>query len=383
MYRLPIVAVLLLIACPLLAQSVEERLARLEAEVVRLSAENQELRKQLGLAVQAAPKAEVVVKPSGRETQVQIGGIVQAQAESGDRLDTRFSDDNDRIFLRRLRLSTNGRFAEHFDFRVESEFAGSLGNSTGMRAQLTDAYVTWNRHPFAQVRVGQFKTPYGHEQLMSDPRLTTPERSLGSDRITMGRQLGIQLAGDLAQRKINYAIGAFNGNGTNASFNDDEGFLVAGRVSRTLWSRETAASKGSWTAGLNAFTSDDRAVSVAPELGFAANTFAGSRAGWGVDSQVVAGRAEFAAEMLRATFDPTSGRERDLESWSVLGGWMFHPRVQGVVRVDAFDAPLADTRTLTLGTNYFIKGNDLKLQFYYLRSDDGEGRVIARLQTVF
>ena len=381
----------LLIASPLPAQTVEERLARLEQEVLRLSAENVALRQQLDASMKpaasapAAPvaKSEVVVHPSGKEAQVQIGGLIQAQGESGDRVDARFSDDNDRIYLRRLRLSTNGRFAEDFDFRVESEFAGSLSAAAGLRGQLTDAYLNWTRHPMAQVRAGQFKAPFGYEQLASDARLGTPERSLGSDRITVGRQLGVMMYGDLAGKRASYSIGAFNGTGTNTSANDDEGFLTAARFAATLWSRGKGDTQSSWTAGVNGLRSEDRAVSVAPELQFAANTFAGRRTAWGVDSQLHAGRAELAGELLRGRYAPATGGARDLRSWWLLAGWMFHPRVQGVVRYEDFDAPLTETKTLTVGTSYFIRGNDLKLQLFYLRSDDDRGRVIARVQTVF
>src|SRR5688572_1341614 len=137
------------------------------------------------------------VKPAGKEPTLTIGGLLQVQAEFGDRGDTRFGNDNDRFYLRRARINATGKFLEEFDFRLEGDFGGTLANTSALRAQLTDGFINWNRHPEANIRMGQFKTPFGFEQLFSDPRLITIERSLVNDRLTLSRQLGVQVGGDL------------------------------------------------------------------------------------------------------------------------------------------------------------------------------------------
>ena len=205
---------ILLLAPALFGQSVEERLAKLEQEVRELRAENAELRKQLPPAppvvVPAAPPKAAApdVKPVGKESKLQLGGFLQVQAESGDRVDTRFADENDRVFLRRARFAVQGSFPEDFDFKAELEAGGGLGTASGVRAQAADAYIQWSRHKFAQIRAGQFKTPYGYEQIFSDTKTLTVERTLASDRIALGRGLGVQLQGDAGP--WSYAVGAFN-----------------------------------------------------------------------------------------------------------------------------------------------------------------------------
>jgi phosphate-selective porin OprO/OprP len=364
--------VFLLLAAPAFSQSVEERLAKLEQEVRELRAENAELRAQFN-----TPPVQQDVKPVGKESKMLIGGFLHAQAESGGRVDTRFGDDNDRVFLRRARVNVQGSFAEEFDFKAEMDLAGGLGTASAVRAQATDVYAQWSKHPFAQIRVGQFKTPYGHEQLYSDTKVLTVERTLGTDRIGIGRQQGVQLGGEIGG--LSYSVGAFNGNGTNVTFNDDEGFLTAGRVSGSPWK----SARAQWTIGANAYTSHDRNASVAPELGFANNTFAGHRRAWGVDSQLTAGRLEVWGEMLRARFDPETGATRDLHSWYLAGAWSLTPKLQAVAMVDTLDGPFDNLKTWTLGANYFIKGHDLKLQLNLMRAEDETTRVLARLQTMF
>ena len=365
----------LLAAAPAFSQTVEERLAKLEQEVRELRAENAELRAQFG--VPSASAAQQDVKPAGKESRMLIGGFLHAQAESGGRVDSRFGDDNDRVFLRRARVNVQGSFAEELEFKAEMDLAGGLGSVSAIRAQATDVYAQWSKYPHAQIRVGQFKTPYGHEQLYSDTKVLTVERTLGTDRIGIGRQLGVQLGGEIGN--VSYSVGAFNGNGINVTVNDDEGFLTAGRVTSTLWKTD----RTQWTVGANGYTSDDTSAPVAPELGFNNNTFAGHRQAWGVDTQLTAGPLEVWGEILRARFDPATGATRDLNSWYLAGAWSLTPKLQAVAMLDTLDGPAGNLKTWTLGANYFIKGHDLKLQLNLMRSEDETTRVLARLQTMF
>ena len=381
--RIVIVA-LLLTTTPLFGQSIEERLTRLEQEMRELRAENVELRRQLAgqatvppAPAPPAPPAEAVVRPAGKEPRLTVGGYLQAQGEAGDRVDTRF-DANDRMYVRRARIAAQGGFTENVDFKAEVDLSGSLGSTANMRAQGTDIFVHWKRYPAAQVRVGQFKTPYSFEQLQSDTVLTTPERGLGVDRISVGRQLGVQLSGDLAGKRLAYAVGAFNGNGINVSANDDDEFLLAARLGATLFER----GKLKWSGAVNGYRSEDRSAAAPPEAGLANNVFSGTRQAWGVDTQLVTERAEILAEYLTARYEPDAAFDRDLSALSVIGGWRFTPKWQGVLRYETYDAVTTDTDVWTGGANYFLKGNDLKLQLHLMHSEAGD-RVLARVQTIF
>ena len=261
-------------------------------------------------------------KPAGKEPTLSIGGLLQVQAEAGDKGDARFTNDNDRFYLRRARLNATGKFLEEFDFRIEGEFTGTLASTTALRAQLTDAYVTWNRHPEASVRFGQFKTPFGFEQLYGDPRLYTLERSLANDRLTLSRQDGVQVGGDLWEKRFSYAVGAFNGNGANNNFNDDDRFLTAGRISGVPWQGKLGGKRGSWGIGGDFYQSDDSNVSPGSEFGFDSGIFAGKRHGYGFDSQLQWGPVELWAEVLHTIWEPDSGRPliiaaSNLQRWIV------------------------------------------------------------------
>jgi phosphate-selective porin len=344
-----------------------------------------------------------VIKPAGKEPTISIGGLLQVQAEAGDKGDSRFNGDNDRFYLRRARLNATGKFLEEFDFRLEGEFAGTLSNTSGLRAQLTDAYVTWNRYPGASVRFGQFKTPYGFEQLYSDPRLFALERSLVNDRLTLSRQLGVQAGGDFLEKCLTYAVGAFNGNGVNNNFNDDDRFLVAGRLSGIPWQGKVLNRRGSWSLGGNAYSSDDTNISPGSEFGFDSTPatpdrdgiFSGKRVGYGLDTQIQWGPVDLWVEALQTKWEPDSRRPlRRIESkgWYAQGSVFVIPdKLQAVAKHETFDPrdelPNDRTETDTVGLNWMLKGHDLKLGLDYLRTriegQDNQDKVLARFQVIF
>lgn len=352
---------------------------------------------------QAQTAAEPVVKPAGKEVFLTLGGLLQVQGEEGDRGDARWSSGDSRFYLRRARLNAAGGFLEDFDFRLEMDFAGSLANTTGLRAQLADGYVNWHRYAAASVRAGQFKTPFGFEQLYSDPRLLTVERSLANDRLTLNRQLGVQLGGDLLDKRLSYAVGAFNGNGANNNFNDNNKLDGVGRVAVIPWRGQLGGGAASWSVGADGFTAQDSAVTLSSDLGIDSTPatpdkdgiFAGKRRGFGVDTQLVAGRFELWAEVLRTRFEPANNVPKP--SFQAGGGYVqasfyvIPQKLQIVAKQETFD-PRDDVRkdqtdTSTLGVNYYFKGHDLKLMLDYLRVKAGtsgsQNKVLARWQVGF
>jgi phosphate-selective porin OprO and OprP len=360
----------------LCASTVEERLQELETKVSTLSTENTVLRQQLG--VDATKGSRAFLTAMGKEKSLAIGGYLQFQGEFGDAPDSRFSA-QDRFIVRRARLGIKGSFAENVDFAVQSEFgSGTLGASSSTRGQLTDAYAVWNKFEQANITVGQFKTPYGYEQLLSDLKLDFAERSLPSDKLTLSRQIGVMVSGDFLDKRLHYATGLFNGTGVNTSTNDNDSFLYVGRVNGVLVKK----SKLKLTAGANAFQSQDTGSS-----------FTGTRQGLGFDVQAVSGPLTFAAEWLQTSYDPDAAVNYTAEGWSASAGYLIIPKkLQAVVRYETYDPKDTvngdDGDLWTLGFNYYIKGEDLKLSLNYLLGDpagslSNQGRLIARVQVVF
>lgn len=371
--------------------SVEERLNALEARVQELAKENAELKQQLGWK---DTKPGVVVQPAGKATRLAVGGFLQAQAEFGGVPDARWSGvtGNDRFFFRRARIYVTGAFAEHFDFKAELDLQGNtLSGGTGHRTQGNEIYVCWNRHPEARVRFGQLKPAFGGEQLTSDTKLLTIERYLGSDRLADGRQLAVSVFGDLFDKKFTYTLVAANGNGSNVSANDDSRFQRTARVTFTPWS----AKSGKLTLGTNGFWSEDTAASRAG-LGFTGGNFAGRRHGAGVDLAFNWDRFDLSAEWLGMDYRPVNAvpdAKFDAEAWqATLAYYVLPAKLQAVLRHERFDPNsrrAADAVDSWLfGLNYYLKGDDLKLQLNYLRGDapgatGSQDRLLTRVQVMF
>lgn len=352
--------------------SLEERVAALELQLNKLAAENTALRE----AAKPAKDAPVLVQAGGKESKLVLGGFLHLHAESGNAPDSRFSGINDRFLVRRARVNLRGSFGKDFGFKVESDFgANSLSATTGYRAQLTDLYFEWTAHPEAQLRLGQFKTPFGWEQIMSDTANPFVERSLPSDRLTVSRQIGVMLFGSAAEKRVEYSAGLFNGNGVNNSNNDTDDLMAAARLGVIAWQGKFHDKPAQWSVGVNAFGDEAPA----------------RRTGVGLDTQLQLHPVTLRAEWLANTLDPVSGADVDSDGWSVSALWSLNDHWQLAARYETYDANTAtsgnENDTVTLGLNWFIRRNDIAISVNYLAGDAQFGgqddRLIGRLQLQF
>ncbi len=369
----------------------EDRLARLEQQLARLEARLQgaatatdlaatrkefgDLTKQLGWDGKAPL---TVVKAGGKEQKLSIGGFVHTHAEFGGAPDSRYAGINNRVLLRRARITTKGSFAEGFEFTLQPDFGNnSISGNTGYRGGFADAFVAWTKYEAANLQLGQFKSAFGYEQLLSDTKTPMVERALPSDMLTLSRQIGAALIGTVADKRISYNFGAYNGNGVNNGNNDNDQFMYAGRVAATLWS----AGADRLVVATNALSSRET------------GTLVGRRTGWGVDSQLTLGRFDFNGEYLRSLQNRDVGVDVTAEGWSLLAGFFVVPKTwQALVRYETYDANTATSGTTSstwvFGANYFLKGDDIKFSCDYYRGDPAgptcrSGRVMSRLQLVF
>src|SRR6266496_3895989 len=216
-----VVSILLLTTMqPLAAESASasKRIEELERTVAELKKEVAELKKNqtasvpegkmktkvsydgktyVEKAVVEEAKTPVYVQQRGPELKLVLGGFIQVNFEDGDvsAFEGRFGESGlkDRFRIRRARINLTGDFAEQFDFKIEGDFGQSDGlNSNRTAFSATDIFVNWHQYPEAQIKIGQWKAPFGLEQITSDPTLYMIERSLPTGAITPDRQIGIQ-----------------------------------------------------------------------------------------------------------------------------------------------------------------------------------------------
>jgi phosphate-selective porin len=80
-------------------------------------------------------------------------------------------------------------------------------------ARLTDAYVEFASMPAATFRVGQYKVPFGLQELTADTRQEFVDRSIANAKFAVSRDIGVMLYGQAWEKKFGYQVGVFNGSG--------------------------------------------------------------------------------------------------------------------------------------------------------------------------
>ena len=163
------------------------------------------------------------LKSANGDYEVKIRGLIQGDGRFF--LDGVPAGNNDTFLLRTARPIIEGSLGKWVGFRFTPEFAGDS-------ASIVDAYVDLRLDPTYTVRAGKFTSPVGLERLQSSSALSEVERALPSE-LAPNRDIGIQLQGDLADGRVGYAIGVFNGtvDGRDAvTTNPDNEFEYAGRV---------------------------------------------------------------------------------------------------------------------------------------------------------
>jgi phosphate-selective porin OprO and OprP len=453
-------AIILLAAPSLRAQtpSESERLQKLERAVEQLQKRNAELeqevsglKKQTALATEVGArmktkviydgksyvekavveeeKAPVYVVPRGSEFKLVLGGYIQANFEDGDvsAFEGRFGMTalKDRFRLRRARINLTGDFAENFDFKIEGDFENSDGISSGRTAfEATDIFVNWHQFPEAQIKVGQWKAPFGLEQLTPDQYLIIIERSLPTGAITPERQIGVQVWGKPftnvwpdEKDLLTYYAGIFNGNGRNTTNNDNNNFMYVGRLELMPFKGKIFGQDSSLKLGADVLNSrDDKGTNISQTLNLLVNADgslspyvllgAAERTAWSVDAWFNLGPFDLIGEYLE---EYVNGRtvngvapgfaDFTTNGYYIQGSYFLIPKkLQAAVRWEDLNPGQMGSdgiHSITGGLNYYIHGDDIKLMVNYIHTwsdfraahpefgDDQFDEVIARVQLMF
>src|SRR5213594_43398 len=450
-------AVALLAAQPMCAQSSSDRarLEKLERAVELLAKQNAELQaeiKSLKKETASVPdgkfkkkvtydgktyvekaveeeKAPVYVVPRGPEIKLVLGGFIQMNFEDGDvsAFEGRFGMTalKDRFRLRRARINLTGDFTENFDFKIEGDFETSDGISSGRTAfEATDIFINWHQFPEAQIKIGQWKAPFGLEQLTPDTTLFMIERSLPTGAITPERQIGVQLWGKPfasiwpdQKDLVTYYAGIFNGNGRNISNNDNNNFMYVGRLELMPFKGKIFGQASSLKLGGDVLNSrDDKGTNISPSGNLLVNSDgslssfvlpgADERTAWSVDAWLKVGPFDLIGEYLQEKVNgrtvngvPPGFADFTTNGFYVTGAYYLIPKkLQAVVRWEQLNPGQKGNdgiRSITGGLNYYIHGDDIKLMANYIHTwsdfrqanpqfgDDQFNEVIVRLQLMF
>lgn len=154
----------------------------------------------------------------GKDDVLKIGGWYQ--------FDARFYLDEDHpkantFDNRRARFDVRGVLENDWGYRLYASFIGS--------PVLQEAWLAYQRFPFARLKLGQFKEPFSLEGQYSARWIDFVERSMGVTALQPAEDTGVMLFGTPWDSRVEYGIGFFNGQGRDRDAVVDDKDLT-GRV---------------------------------------------------------------------------------------------------------------------------------------------------------
>jgi len=160
---------------------------------------------------------------------LKIGGRINSdwytgEVENGDSpTGTRF---------RRARIRAQGILQKHYIFDWQYDFAGDGA------AKWRNLYIGYTGMDWATIRVGQFKEPFGLEQLTRADHIAFMERA-PLDLLVPARETGLMLNHEILDKRTTWAVGLFQntnefGDGEDEDAEDGDWDLT-GRLTTLAW----------------------------------------------------------------------------------------------------------------------------------------------------
>lgn len=298
--------------------------------------------------------------------------------------------------VRRAKLKLDGwAYSKRLEYEVQVNWPALSGASPG--AALEDAAINWDvtGDQVLMLRFGQFKVPFGQQELTSSGSQQFVDRALVSNAFARGRDAGLAAWGRLAGHRLEWRLGVFNGNGTTRTTNDNDAFQYDARV---LIQPNGAVPLGQWGGGAlhseSDFESKDKPL-YAVALQFEHNDRSRTTAAvdprettWGA-SGVFKYRGMFAtAESFWRDSEPETGPRDQARGWYVQAGVLLARRRVELAarhgRLDPSERPGGELTESGAVVAYVHRRHALKVQLDLRRLADEAGddvRHELRLQT--
>lgn len=240
-----------------------------------------------------------------------------ARIDISNRLQVRFTqempeqgDDVGSFRIRRMKTKFEGWvYTKDLTYDLQLNWADSAN-------VLEDAAINYDfmkgRKTF-QLKGGQYKVPFGRQELTSSGSQQFVDRSLLSNRFARGRDIGLQLWGTPAGGKLDWRVGIFNGNGRTVSRNDNDSYQTNARV--------TFQPFGDVKYSESDFESTDRplfAIAAQYESNERPIAAAGSTPAHSVDKEILGGDVVFKFKGLSIFgeyFDATNERDNNVSDF--------------------------------------------------------------------
>jgi phosphate-selective porin OprO/OprP len=271
----------------------------------------------------------------------------------------------------RLRVTLSGGvWREWLKYLFQFDFSRTSGEGD---SKIKDAIVEIRPpgRPF-RFQAGQFKAPFGLQQITSSGRLQFVDRAITDAKFNPGREMGAMFAGTAVTRKVGYEVGVFNGSGESVRQNN-RAHLLAGRVFVNPFGpyalaegSSDASDKPVLHVGVAARTGDQ--IRGRTQTGIFDD--ADNQTAVDIEFAYKAPRLYATAEyfwMTDAQENPTAGRDIESDGFHAQIGYMLVPRSTEVglryARIAGdTDTPDAEVTEWRAVGGYYWHAHNLKLQ---------------------
>jgi len=308
--------------------------------------------------------------------------------------------------IRRAKFKLEGWFYKpYLQYEVQLNWPGL--STANLAAFLEDANINWDvtkgKKRF-MVKFGQFKVPFGLQELTSSGNLQLVDRAFISNQFFRGRDTGVSVWGVLGNERLEYRLGAFNGAGLTRINNDNDKFQYNARVTLQpngavplgtySGAHQSESDLESAALGKPIFTvsgafeqNDLRAVNTDPKLNIKSTL-------WEIDALFKYRGFSATGEYAWGRREPQAGAPSfDQNGWFLQAGHFLKAQKWEIAarygEIDLSDLVENDKiKELRAGLNYFYNWHALKVQtdFGYIETErpDGNRRDYElRIQTQF
>ena len=298
--------------------------------------------------------------------------------------------------LRRAKFKLEGWFYKPWlEYEIQMNWPDVNNTPPGQFLEDADIDLDLSKHHSKafRLRFGQFKAPYGRQQITSSGAQQFVDRAIQDARFNDARETGFAVWGTLLTNKIDWRAMASNGNGRTQTANDNDKFLYTARV---MWQAVGNVRMNQWASGALLTEGDlgDSAAANGPLLAvagqysnndrFNATTAVDQRnRTWGADYTFkYKGFASVAEADWRNTkleqgpgFDQNGYLVQASYAWKAPGivGSSFWEIALRYVKIDPTDlTPNNDQTEIGAAFNYYYNRHNLKLQADWRQiKDDG------------